>query len=220
MFVISAVLVVLAYVLRFGNYGLSNSTESWSSFASYFSGMLSPILAFVNILILVSVRHAIYDTRDDIKAHRKKLKRYNHNKDFKDLKVQINPYATAEDNINQIESNLNAIEHLFEGVQESDERCEQDLYQLARKAKLNRGAISALKRVNYYENPFINRNWEFHNLAVTNTMVHTRTSFLQLKVNVYSLMVQNNPNDKSLYEKFKKAQKDLEEFHKDSGVVV
>lgn len=89
------------------------------------------------------MRHAIYDTRGDIKEHRKKLRRYNHNKDFEDFKVQINPYATAEDNINQIESNLNAIKRLFEGFQESDERCEQDLYQLAHKAKLSKGAISA-----------------------------------------------------------------------------
>lgn len=60
---------------------------------------------------------------------------------------------------------IDGIENLLESFRESDESLLQDLRELLGKSGLDSGGIDS---VPYYENPFFNRNWEYHNLGSAN----------------------------------------------------
>ena len=55
-----------------------------------------------------------------------------------------------------------------------------------------------------------------HNIAVPNVISYAQTSFLQLKVNVYNLMLAQEPDNEIIHAKLVSAQKELEDYHRDS----
>lgn len=213
----SLLLIIATYILNFHKSQISTHSEDWSSFASYINGLITPILAFINILVLIEVKNSVSDISILQKNHKKKLRA--HNRHLGDFQLKINENNSIEDNLRILDDNINRISELFEDFRHADEQCEKDLYELTKKAKLSAKSIKSLKDVPYYENPFINRLWELHNIGVSNTMIETHKNILQLKVNAYQLMVANNPADKSLFDKYIVAQKNLEDFVHNAGLV-
>lgn len=72
--IICLLLVVFLYLGHFHN-GLSNQMRDWSDFGNYFTGLLSPLLAIINIVVLVELTIAVSDadksrTRAEIKAQK------------------------------------------------------------------------------------------------------------------------------------------------------
>lgn len=66
------IIVVFLYLGHFHD-GLSSQVRDWSDFGNYFTGFLSPLLAIINIVVLVELTIAVSDTdksrtRAEIKA--------------------------------------------------------------------------------------------------------------------------------------------------------
>lgn len=211
------VLIVLPYLLMFYQNGISGNPTDWSSFATYLNGLIVPILSFVNILVLLSVRQAVSNISVEKYEHNKTLREYN-KKDLGGFKVEIDTNLTIEDNLHNLESHIATIEELFKDLYESDQHCEQDLYELFKMAKLSKKSIDAIKRIPYYENPFVDRMWETHSLAVNNTLTYTITELLQIKVKIYELLLYKDSNNSELHDKYIAAQKELEDFHESSMI--
>lgn len=213
------VIITGLYIWKFHSIGPFDSPADWSTFASFFNGMLTPILSLINIVVLFGVGQTLHQISKDSRKHRAVLQSYNKNSEWGDLKYEINPNATVEDNLRDIEQSIKHMEKLFGMFQQSDELCEKDLYSLLEKVNANEKTVSALQNVPYYENPFVSRMWVFHNIAVPNAITMAQSTFLQLKVNVYELMAEQDPKNNLVYEKYISAQKELEEYHRDSSIV-
>lgn len=212
------VLVVGAYVVNFHGGSISMNTSDWNNFGSYINGLMAPLLMFMNILVLMNINNEISKIGKMNSVHRNKLLHYNNTMD-KDFKIQVNPDATAEDNLSAIQSQLATIQELFDEFRESDEHCMTDLDELAKKARICKRTINKMHDVPYYENPFINRMWELHNIKANNTMLSIYMHLFQLKVNVFRLLNETDPDNKDFIEKLAKAMKELEDFHKKSMYV-
>ena len=213
--IVAFIVVVGAYIANFYGGGISKNSSDWNNLGSYLNGLLTPFLTFLNILVLMNIKNAVSDIGKLNTNHRNKLLQYNRNMDT-ELKIQINPDATTEDNLSAIEIQLASIQKLFDEFRKSDQRCMADLDELAQKANLSSKTIKKLHDVPYFENPFVDRMWELHNLGVNNTMSIMFLNFLQLKVNVFRLLCESNPAKKDVKEKLEKAINELEEFHKNT----
>lgn len=58
--IVCLILVVFLYLGHFHN-GLSNQMHDWSDFGNYFTGLLSPLLTIINIVVLVELTIAVSD---------------------------------------------------------------------------------------------------------------------------------------------------------------
>lgn len=72
--IVCLILVVFLYLGHFHN-GLSNQMHDWSDFGNYFTGLLSPLLTIINIVVLVELTIAVSDadksrTSAEIKAQK------------------------------------------------------------------------------------------------------------------------------------------------------
>ena len=210
-----AIIVVGLFIWNFHSSDISSNPADWSMFASYFNGILTPILTFINIMVLLGVGQSIRDISKENRRHKKRLQTYN-NSNYGDLKIGINPEATVEDNLKEMECHLARIEELFVEFKKSDERCENDFQELVERLGVSKSTNKSLSNIAYYENPFFNRMWEMHNIAVPNVISYAQTSFLQLKVNVYNLMLAQEPDNETIHAKLVSAQKELEDYHRDS----
>lgn len=75
--IVCLILVVFLYLGHFHN-GLSNQMHDWSDFGNYFTGLLSPLLTIINIVVLVELTIAVSDadksrTSAEIKAQKNLL---------------------------------------------------------------------------------------------------------------------------------------------------
>lgn len=210
-------LIMLPYVVMFYQNGLSGNPYDWSSFATYFNGLIVPVLSFANIFVLLSVKQAVSNISKEKYEHNKTLRKYN-KKDYGGFKVEIDTNLTIEDNLHNLENHLAQIRELFNILNESDQGCEDDVYELAELAKLSKKSVKAIRSVPYYMNPFCNRMWEIHNLAVNNTLTLTTSELLQIKVKIYELLCRNS-NSNDLHDKYITSQKELEDFHESSMIL-
>ena len=80
-----------------------------------------------------------------------------------------------------------------------------DLKKIFSKAELD---ISAIEKIPYHENPFINRNWEMHNIGRPNFFSHISLCLNQLKVKIGEELLKGDPENVELVkliEKYRKA---------------
>ena len=212
-----AIIITIAYVINFKGFNISKSPSDWSDFSSYISGLLTPFLTFINILVLVGVKNTIDNISGEHKRHTQRLIEFNKNKS-NEYKLHINPNATIEDNLNSLEMHLESIQVFFDTFRTSDINCIKDLYDLAEKANLDKKSIQNIKNIPYKENPFSCRNWESHNLGVRNTMSDAYKELYQLKVNLYKLICEINPEDKKNVQKHRNAIENLEKYLKEAHI--
>ena len=78
---------------------------------------------------------------------------------------------------------------------DSTEFMTSDLKKLFEKLQLD---FSRVENVPYYENPFVSRNWEVHNIGNPNFFAHLSLCLNQLKVKTAEELLRLNPKDKKL----------------------
>lgn len=77
-----ALIIVAIYFYHFHN-GFSQSPADWSSFADYICGLLSPLLALLNIIVFIDLTKSIEQNRFAIEKEKDKEEEYRHKKDIK-----------------------------------------------------------------------------------------------------------------------------------------
>lgn len=209
-------MILLPYFIVFYQKEISINISDWGSFGNYINGLLMPILSFINILVLIKVSNSVSKLSFQDKEHKKKLKEINKEKSYNDFKITINPNATILDNYNDLCEKINVINNYLDMFHSSDEECLKDLHYVFERLNL---PIERIDEIPYSENPFINRNWEIHNLGVNNTNSFIDLNLLQLKVNIYKLLLENDPNNTSLESKLKLARIELEKYHHGASYV-
>ena len=85
-----------------------------------------------------------------------------------DLAVEIESAASGTAVFQDLFTQLKRVEELLEHYRFSDERLPEDLEQLLLRIGYD---LTPLKSVSYYENPFVQRNWEDHNLGSPNVLL-------------------------------------------------
>ena len=175
-----------------------------------------PILSFINILVLIQVSNSVSKLSIQDKEHKKKLKEINKEISDNQFKITINPNATILDNYKDLIENINTIRKYLDEFKLSDERCLKDLNYIFERLNI---PIERIDEIYYKENPFFNRNWETLNLGVNNTNSLINYNLLQLKVNIYKLLLENEPENTSFESELQLARIELEEFHEGASLV-
>lgn len=117
--------------------------------------------------------------------------------ELQDLKIERDFEKEIFELFNELEDHIKRIENYCDLCAESDdsEKMRTDLEEL-----LEIGGIDAeiLKKIPYTQNPFVNRNWEMHNIGRPNFFSHISLCFNQLKLKTAEEILKNNPENQDL----------------------
>lgn len=108
------------------------------------------------------------------------------------LAVEVSGRATFFDVINSARKAIEGIEYLLNTFHESDEALEQDLELLLAMRDIPKETFSDIP---YYKNPFINRNWESHNLGTPNCLQQIRIDLVHIEVKYLEEYLKTNRDD-------------------------
>ena len=86
--------------------------------------------------------------------------------------IEVKPKRSGIDVFEELRARTRDIEDLLEHYRRSDELVLDDLKEFLKRLDYD---VAALESVPYYENPFVNRNWEFHNIGSPNSLLHLQT---------------------------------------------
>ncbi len=129
------------------------------------------------------------------------------------LAMEVRGRSTFFDVINSAREAINGIEHLLNTLHESDEALKQDLESLLAMKGLPKDIFSGIP---YCQNPFINRNWEFHNLGTPNWLQRIRIDLAHIEVKYLEEYLKTNRGDLAAKSRFEDVKKQLEEYARTS----
>jgi len=99
------------------------------------------------------------------------------------------------DLINELENHIQTVESYCNLCAESDDKLLSDLRQLLKELGAEASLIDGIP---YYENPFISRNWEMHNIGRPNFFSHISLCLNQLKVKITDELLKHDPSNSQL----------------------
>lgn len=111
--------------------------------------------------------------------------------------------------MNNMRALINNVEDAFQALHESDRNLWNEIKEFLKKNGISK---KLLKGVKYRDNPFINRNWEIHNLKVNNVLKKLRVDIIYIEIKFLEEFLKYNPNHnkaKLILEDRKKSFKDI-----------
>lgn len=137
----------------------------------------------------------LYKLKDQMDEYWDKIERANKLEHvFQDsgLAMEVNGKASFFEVMQSAHDAIAGIEHLLDSFHKSDESLLEDLRAILEKCGLDATAIDAIP---YYENPFFNRNWEYHNLGSANWLQRISIDLVHLEVKYLEEYLITNSDD-------------------------
>lgn len=106
---------------------------------------------------------------------------------------------------------VDGIKGLLDNFHASDKSLPDDFHVLLSKKGI---AKESFDDVPYYENPFFNRNWEYHNLGTPNWLQRIRIDLAHIEVKYLEEYLKTNSDDLVAKTSFEKAKEHLKQFAK------
>ncbi|MDN3473081.1 MULTISPECIES: hypothetical protein [unclassified Pseudoalteromonas] len=148
----------------------------------------------------------------DMETYWKNVKRLN-NIDHIYADTGLAIAVDGDNNFSQIISRVydavDEIRNLLKHFHDSDENLQSEFESLLIKVGMDK---ELLEEIPYYENPFINRNWEYHNLGSTNWLQRLRIDLVHIEVKFLEEYLKTNSNDLIAKASFEEAKEHLKEF--------
>jgi len=132
-----------------------------------------------------------------------------------DLKMKTDFNFSESQLFNEIIKAIDLIYNYCNTCAESDssETLEKDLKLLLKRAGL---CYNEIEKIPYYENPFSQRNWEYHNLGLPNHFANITMKVFQLRVKTFENLLKLNPGNEELKRDLENYRKEFEEHYDNS----
>lgn len=115
--------------------------------------------------------------------------------------------------IKDIYEAVDGIEYLLQIFHDSDKNLPKDFAQLLEIKNIN---YQIFEDIPYYSNPFINRNWELHNIGIPNWIESLKISLVQIEVKYYEEYLKTHSNDRIAKKRFAEVKESLKHFAQNS----
>ena len=139
-----------------------------------------------------AVLHKLKDQMDEYWKIIERANKLEHVFQDSGLAMEVNGQATFFEVMQSAHTAINGIEHLLESFHKSDESLLQDLRALLEKCGLDSTPIEAIP---YYENPFLNWNWDYHNIGSANWLQRIRIDLVHIEVKYLEEYLITSSND-------------------------
>ncbi|RPD91830.1 hypothetical protein EGM88_14040 [Aureibaculum marinum] len=133
-----------------------------------------------------------------------------------DLKIEIDTKIGFDKLIDKIRNDLEWLDKNHNELIKSDQELFEDVKKFV---KENGGDIKKWDEVRYYDNPFLDRNWEQHNLGIPNFLNKIKVNLLVVELKYFEEFSKTNKLTEQLEERIKNLKTELNEVAVSTGLI-
>ncbi len=134
---------------------------------------------------------------------------------IRDFAVEVKTNNDFSAIITDIYHSVDGIQTMLDCFHASDKDLYNDFELLLSKKGINKELFDD---ISYYENPFINRNWEMHNLGARNWLLSLRVALSHAEIKYWEEYLKTNSNDLEAKARFEKVKNILKEYAKSAAL--
>ena len=128
-----------------------------------------------------------------------------------EMALDIDTKASVDEILSSLKNNIKNLEDNANWLSNADSGLSSELEKFLTKMGYD---LEEYKKIPYYKNPFENRNWELHNLAIPNMIIRIRLAVLQFEIKYLELYLKKYPKDILAKIKFIKLKEEMKEWAK------
>jgi len=140
--------------------------------------------------------YKIMSEMDQYWAQIEKLNALQHS--LSELAVDVKAKVSFLDVIESCRENISYLSGFFDTFRRSDERLPEDFNNMLRRKGIDPEIFADIP---YYENPFKNRNWDFHILGVHNRMQRLQIDLMHMEIKYLEEFLKTNSKDRQARER-------------------
>lgn len=134
----------------------------------------------------------IYKLQAEMEQYWDEVERINKAHQCDDLKIQIDTNASFTEIIEEISVLLGRLEDISEAIENSNKSLPDEIKTYLEKLGVNKSVIELIP---IDANPFEYRNWEFHNIGISNFLNIVRLRLMQLEIKYLEEYLKTAPGD-------------------------
>lgn len=132
---------------------------------------------------------------------------------FEELSFRIDGKSTAFEVLASARDTITYIKELLVGLRESDDKLPHDFKSLLEKKGI---PPELFDDIPYYEHPFVNRNWEYHNLGAPNGLQRLEIDLVHIEVKYLEEFLKTNSGDSIARGRLEQVKKSLADLAKNA----
>jgi len=121
-----------------------------------------------------------------------------------ELALDINAKGSFFDIVNSCQENIGYLSKFHDNFHESDKKLQMDFDYLLGKKGIDPKVFNDIP---YYENPFLYRNWELHNLGIPNRMQRLKIDLMHMEIKYLEEFLKTNSKDQQSRERLEHLKK-------------
>jgi len=125
---------------------------------------------------------------------------------FEELKFEVESNVTYFEAMVSLRGSISGFAKCLQICGEADEILSSDLAKLLKRLSID---VSVLESFPYYENPFVDRNWELHNLGYPNWLKRIEINLLHIEILHYELLSKSIDLPEHITERLQNARAEL-----------
>ncbi len=133
-----------------------------------------------------------------------------------DLRMEVDIDASFLNLLEEINTSINTLESLLQEIAADEDKLNDRTIAFLKSIGYDTAKYEA---VEYYENPLINRFWEYHNLAWPNWINKLRLRIKQAELKYLEIFILQNPTDLQMIHKLEAAKIEFKEMASTFGYV-
>ncbi len=131
-----------------------------------------------------------------------------------DMAVSVDTRRSVVELFAECSKQMSSLERLTDFLRDSDNSLSAEARSFLEKIGYS---LEKYDAVPYFENPFVNKAWETHNLGIPNHFTNLRLITLQIEVGFLSEYLKTNSSDGHANFRFQKAKEELLEMSRSAG---
>lgn len=123
-----------------------------------------------------------------------------------DLALRINTRSSFPHTLRAIRRDLATLMAELDALRQSDDQLPSEIASFLKSLRYN---VSRIESIPYWQNPFANRNWETHNLAITNILSQLDVKLRTLELRYYEEYLKARPDDLTTRKRLDRLKRDF-----------
>lgn len=140
---ISIIVPIILYYANFHDYNISKNSNDWANFSTYISGIVTPIISIISVIVLLKVNESVKQSNFNIYNRYKRLRKKIRTMDFT---IELPKNLSFEKRMEDLRKYVEGLSSNIEIILNNEDDLKNDIAEICSKNGINENVINDIFR--------------------------------------------------------------------------